>query len=708
MLESELSCVARSVNESLLNDINLYVVDEDGAVLSHSYITAHREASVTIYNGYRYKVFAVANLGKSVPAATENQIMELKGSGCPGAFVMSGSTPLQCLSDKENVTIHLVRAVAKISIKADYSGLNDGVSIVVDKVALCNIPREVSIFTDNRVVAADEAMDGECIEGVSREEMEQGISFYQFENLQGELLEGNKEQSGKVWPPESIYASTCSYVELRGKYASSEKEGEIVYRFYLGSNMFSNFDVKRNTHYFLTVNFTGNGSIDENTWRVDIGGLEDVVPPEISFDRSSVVMYDLEETVLGFMALDTRGKDLSVVSSDTSVVKVLGYDNSGVKLQGLKPGNAVITAQAGVTSTVCPVNVEKLRIVPHSGSITMYNHFYNDISYTVYPSHAASLGVSLSSSSLNLVTGYSGVAARAIPQYTASDELPRREALTLGIKGRDDAVADIDVIVEPVLQVAGSIVVNANMGSRAAVKSLEIQAAPRAQLQYSWLPANGSAIKGDPGENAVVSLSGNKITFPIPNGANGEYVLKLKVVGDDGYGENEVLHTDAVQYCSIKVYETIYLVGISKTQNRTRIDSDPDKWLYENEVVAKWLSHPNSLLFPEGELSLDLGFIYKGKEYDSDHTDFLEEFTFEFEDGEEIPIEMEEKIMTYNGSAPMSYFAYFYLQPVVSPYINGNSMEGEPYLYIYSRNFASGFSTSVAPNWKRIFEYVYR
>ena len=56
----------------------------------------------------------------------------------------------------------------------------------------------------------------------------------------------------------------------------------------------------------------------------------------------------------------------------------------------------------------------------------------------------------------------------------------------------------------------------------------------------------------------------------------------------------------------------------------------------------------------------------------------------------------------------MSYFAYFYLQPVVSPYINGNLAEGKPYLYIYSRNFASGFSNNVAPNWKRIFEYVYQ
>ncbi len=699
---------SKAVDEEFLKDINIYVVDAAGAVLSHKYVTASGDAAVTIYDGLEYKVYAVANLGKSAPLTSESMILSMKGGGAPEAFLMSGSTPLQTLSDKGSITVPLTRAVAKITLKADYKGLNEGVSIVVNSVSLCNIPREVSLFGKNRLVGADEAMKGESRVGVSREELERGISFYQFENLQGELLQGNSSQTAKVWPSGSIYASTCSYVELRGRYSSPAKEGEIVYRFYLGSNMLSNFDVKRNTHYSLTVNFTGDGSIDENTWRVDVSGLEDVLPPEVSFVSNSLNLYDLEERLLEFAKLDTRGKELSITSSNPSVVKVTGFDNSGVQLQGVAPGSASIMVKVGEASAVCEVTVEKLRIVPAANSITMYNHFYEDIPYVIVPAHAASLGVSLTSSSVGLVTGYSGVAERAIAQYAASEEFPKREKLTLSIAGRSDVIAEIDVTVQPILQVTGSIVVNANMGSQDAVKSLGIQAAPRAQLQYSWLPGNGTTTNGDPGENAVVSLPENRITFPIPNGANGEYVLKLKVRGDDGYGDNEVLHTDAVQYCNIKVYETIYLVGVSKTQNRTKIDSDPDKWLYENEVVAKWLSHPNSLLFPEGELSLDLGFIYEGKEYDSDHTDFLEEFTFEFETGEQIPIEMGEKTVTYRGSAPMSYFAYFYLQPVVSPYINGNLAEGKPYLYIYSRNFASGFSNSVAPNWKRIFEYVYQ
>ena len=700
--------IVKSVDERLLRDINLYVVNEDESVISHGYFTELEKAAVTIYEGVKLKVYAVANLGASVPLASEDELVALEcGGGYGSAVIMCGKLPLQDLSGRGNVVVPLVRAQAKITIKADYSGLDEGVSVVIDKVSLCNTPKMVSLFGENRLVDADEAVVGESRAGLSRGELEMGISFYQFENLQGELLAGNSEQRLKVWPEGSRYASLCSYVEMRGRYSSAVKEGEICYRFYLGGNMCSNFDVKRNTHYCLTVKFAADGAIDEDSWRVDVSGLNDVVPPEVSFASSAMVLYDGEESILGFSAIDTRGREMDVVSSDPSVVKVLDFDGSGAMLSGLEPGKAVVTARVGDVTASCEVVVEKLRIVPDTRSVVLYNHFYEDISYRIYPVHAASLAVEMKSSSLNLVTGYTGVAARVIPQYATSDGFPKSEKLSLGIVGRSDASAEIDVAVQPILQVAGSIVVNANMGSQAAVKSLGIQAAPRAVLQYSWLPANGISLKGDPGEYAIVSLEDNKITFPIPNGANGEYRLQIKVVGDDGYGLNEVLHTDAVQYCDIAVYETIYLVGVSKSHGRTKIDVDPDKWLYENEVVAKWLSHPNSLLYPEGELSLGLNFMYEGKEYNSSHTDFMEEFTFEFFDGDEIHLELDSQILIYRGSAPKSYFAYFYLQPAVSPYIDGSVLDGTPYLYIYSRNFASGFSNTQAPNWKWIFEYVY-
>jgi hypothetical protein len=250
--------------------------------------------------------------------------------------------------------------------------------------------------------------------------------------------------------------------------------------------------------------------------------------------------------------------------------------------------------------------------------------------------------------------------------------------------------------------------VNANMGSSTMVKELGLQCAPRAQVDFSWAPNDGISIYGDPGSNITIDSKNGNISFPVPNAANGVYRLRAKVIGDDGYGNVEQLHVDAVKYCDISVYETIYLVGVSKTMGKERISASPLRWKYSNEVVAKWLSHPRSLLFPNGELFFDYGFVYKGNTYTDSHTEFHEEYTFTFKKGEPVRYALEDDDRTFNGEVPEYYIDYFYLQPAVSPYINGNMQEGTKFVYIYSLQFVKGFSEDPSPDWERIFDFIYR
>ena len=44
--------------------------------------------------------------------------------------------------------------------------------------------------------------------------------------------------------------------------------GRLFYRFFLGDNAFTNFEVERNAHYNVTLNLTGKGGVDEASWRV--------------------------------------------------------------------------------------------------------------------------------------------------------------------------------------------------------------------------------------------------------------------------------------------------------------------------------------------------------------------------------------------------------------------------------------------------------
>lgn len=511
-----------------------------------------------------------------------------------------------------------------------------------------------------------------------------------------------------MWPEGSINSKICSYIEVTANYKSSLKEGEVIYRFYLGEDMVGNFDIRRNTQHTITLKFNDNGSINEDTWRVDVSNLYDAVIPEISFAQTNVTLYDMEYANIPFSQFYPTDADATVTSTNEEVLKIIGYNSSGVQVQGRGAGEAKIIAKIGENAvTECNVKVEKLTLSLSKKTITVYNHFYHDIEYTISPPHAASLGVTVSAMGTNIATNYNSIPNRIIPQYNKNTTFPATETLKINITGREDVSANLTATVKPILTLRESMRILANKGNSTITEGLGIESSPRADIKLNWVAKDNISIYGDPGENAIISLPDNTIKFPIPNGANGLYRLKATVIGDDGYGSSEQEHTDAVKYCDISIYETIYLIGISKTLNRTKISRSPDIWEYENEIVAKWLAHPNSIIYPEGEVDLGLKYIYNGIEYSDSHTEQSEKFKFEFQDGELMEYTLDGENKEYKGTAPPYYLEYFFLESTSSSFINGDMLNGTPFIHIYSRQFMSGFSDDPSPDWDKIFEYVY-
>ena len=699
---------AKAADESLLKDVNIYVVNSEGAVAFYHYAEGASNIKADIWSGQSFTVYAVANAGRRLMAASEDEILQLEMDwGMVGEDVlpMSGKYGPAILSDGGSIVVPLTRSVAKVELNGDMSGLNDDVSIKVKQVRLRNVPVKGSFFGQDRIEELSGAKDGEpLMSGDADAGFPDGICFYMPENMQGTLLPGNTSQKDKVWPQGSLYAGICTYVEIVADYESDKKEGEIVYRFYLGADAYSNYDVQRNTRYIVTVSFKGDGGIDENSWRVDVEDLDDVIPPKVEFAREEAVMYDLEESIIPFAAVEGKW-ELKVESSDPSVVQVVGYDRGGVKLKALAPGTATVIARIGKAGAECTIDVEKLRIVPRYNKLELYNHFYEDVQYDIQPAHASGFGVKVSSSSVSLVTGYNGVGNRVIPQYPTGFSHPVEEKIELKLEGRKDVSAVVEAVVNPMLKIRESIVVNANLGSSATVKDLGLSTAPRATVHFYWAGNDRVSIYGDPGDNIVLDKHAGTATFPIPNSANGTYRLIARVTGDDGYGATSTVDTDAAKYCDITVYETVYLVGVSKTMGKERVSASPEIWKYSNEVVAKWLAHPRSVLFPNGEVDVDYGFVYNGVTYTDSHTDLHEEFRFTFVKGDYIDYIVEGP-KEFKGSIPEYYLDYFYLQPAVSPYINGNMREGTKFLYITSLQFAKGFSDD-DPGWEKIFNFIY-
>ena len=68
----------------------------------------------------------------------------------------------------------------------------------------------------------------------------------------------------------------CTYIEMEGRWNdSSDYEGKVVYRFYLGEDAASNFDIKRNSLHNLTL-YLEEESLDRISWKIDASEMEGV------------------------------------------------------------------------------------------------------------------------------------------------------------------------------------------------------------------------------------------------------------------------------------------------------------------------------------------------------------------------------------------------------------------------------------------------
>lgn len=817
------------VNDVLLEDVNVYIVDELGSVIYKGYHTSAVDLEIEAYEMMLYSVYAIANAGEALDVRNVEEIEglvytipDISHITSPnGAVLMSGKTDPQLLTathttgytatasgadscygniatkgnNSKSVTVYLTRCIAKVKLTADYSQLNDDVEITVTKVQLKNAPGKVNIFGESKISQKVDALDGEVVFRPSSTDLTRGLIFHQFENMQGTLQPGNTSQQDKQWSANNPYSDICSYIELKAIYSSPRKYGDILYRFYLGKDMVSNYDIKRNTQLNITVSFINDGGVDENTWRVDNSDIADCVsniiltPTSLEFtelgetkgitatvypvsapnrtlewwssdetvatvdnagfvtsigngncivsagstDGSEIIsnctvtvnyqepyipetppafsrtpgeMYHGQREILHFEQSVSNIENLIVTSSNPSVLKIVDITAEGIEILAIAPGEATIYAGTnGTTPSECRISVVELKILPDKSSLTFYNHFYEEIGYTIYPQWAASdFTVEMKSSSDAMQCGYDGLDNRIIPQFEAGESLPASGEITLQLQGREDVNAVLGFTVKPMLTLAESMQVNANLGNSDAVRSLGLDTHPRAEVEFRWVDED-NVYYGDPGDwNVIVSAKENRILFPIPNSANGLYRLSASVAGDDGYGEN---NGESNKYCDIKIYETVYLVGISKTVDRNKVSGQNDTWDYENEIVAAWLSHPNSLLYPQGEVDLEIPYTYNGKTYTDTHPGITETFRFSFEKGETLDMPLGTGSVTYNGTPPLYYISYFMLSPAGTPYVEGNKAKGEPYIYVYSRSFMSGFSNDARQNWERIFELVY-
>nr|WP_321520374.1 fimbrial protein [uncultured Macellibacteroides sp.] len=342
-----------------VNDINVLVFNTTGTVILGSYyfdanyagtaplptvtpglpLNSSTLSTILTFNGVEAnsKFYLVANYGSKITStATINSLNDLKNlnqiatNGIPNKCMMYAEATPVTLGSVTNMDAKLVRTLAMVTVKIDGTNLSVGtgkeIRIIPKTIKLRNVPTSCVLGNDinnasgtntTNVLAGDEAIvtSWGTLTSATGTKIAGGhegtaIPLFQFENKQGEKSPNPDQTAKKVGDkPNSSYLEIEAFYQY---YESSaiKMSGTIIYRFSLGSNITTNFDVERNTQYAVTLDLSGwggaledghiNGSADlvvegdapGVSWRVDLalrdwGFLQD----EFNFDAHASSGY---------------------------------------------------------------------------------------------------------------------------------------------------------------------------------------------------------------------------------------------------------------------------------------------------------------------------------------------------------------------------------------------------------------------------------
>lgn len=379
---SSTSPESRSVlpDEDLITDISLMIFDEKGDAEECIWLVNGRMECISrLVVNKSYTFCACANFGRRIYAGHIDELRKLTyhmaypdeyREGIP----MYAEEEIRIIGN-EGIDIGLQRLMAKISLKMDRSKLDEDVEMLVRAVRIGNCPRYITPFKESRTEDSDDSFPA----GFSLDDLQTGalntvagngvseeVSLYMFENMQGKADRHLESDGHKVFDNDDIRRQLCSYIEMEIEYMSPDrKSGDkgLIYRFYLGEDR-NSFDIRRNTHYHITVTPERDG-LTEDGWRVDKSGLENNGPAYIRAYPSDYIRGDIGDRIHIWCEFSPSDAPFDVgipYMEDDKAEGIYDYtideDGHGATLTLTGPGRGLIYMEAGE-----PINDAALFII---------------------------------------------------------------------------------------------------------------------------------------------------------------------------------------------------------------------------------------------------------------------------------------------------------------------------------------------------------
>lgn len=249
-----------------IKDIEIIALNAEGLIDNIIY-TKGTSVKFEGIVGEQYTFYALANLGGRIGFSSADELFshvrsisysEIAKNGVP----LCCAEAVQCTVSAKGNTVQLPmkRMLARIDFRVDtsllkHADLDNG--FTVKSVSIYNAINSYRPFEERvkqeATTGIDYSFDHANEQDLASLNSGATISLYAFENMQGELLQGNSDPWSKV-PSKTDKSELCSYLELTASYsAGGLSSDDITYRMYLGANSTSNFDVRRNHIYSLTL-----------------------------------------------------------------------------------------------------------------------------------------------------------------------------------------------------------------------------------------------------------------------------------------------------------------------------------------------------------------------------------------------------------------------------------------------------------------------
>lgn len=285
-----------------MTDLNMFVYHEGKLLEDCSrYYTDMSSLMMTLpYEKNGFNIYFIANVGRVQAPDNEAAMSEISYVVDSYDDMRQRGFPLaeKFIGYKKGERAHfaLKRLVGQYDIRMKTSA--DKAVYVVKDVRLFNCAKDVYPFGNDvkASVFTGARLEGECGDYLTQDDIAklnagESVSLYFLENLQGVLLPDNTDRREKV--PSRLnmikegIADHCTYIEITADITTpAAKYTDGKYRFYLGQDQYTDFSIRRNTLYEVTLDFTQN-MVSEQDWRIEVGYPEVV---DVIFSKQEVVV----------------------------------------------------------------------------------------------------------------------------------------------------------------------------------------------------------------------------------------------------------------------------------------------------------------------------------------------------------------------------------------------------------------------------------